>query len=272
MTRGALLGAVIALSAVLLGVGAGAVPVAQAAVAVPVAALLEYDAASPVLTLAYAAGAAPSPLGLPTGVTVVDRPDAGALLADWLVRVPVLVTDQEVLRFAGNLEPTAIPTLTPVTIGTTAAVPAGADALPAVADDLQQVVSLACTGQCRADWYRTMLAALPAYAPIVVVADQAVACAGMWTVSTSTAASDGATVTILTTVPGQLPGACSTGAPLTTAVSAPVRTVEIDGTVTLLRIVFCLVAVLFLSIGSFYGALALTKRMHAAVGFRKDDR
>jgi hypothetical protein len=33
-----------------------------------------------------------------------------------------------------------------------------------------------------------------------------------------------------------------------------------------------LVAVLFLSISSFYGALALTKRMHRAVDFRQDKR
>jgi hypothetical protein len=36
--------------------------------------------------------------------------------------------------------------------------------------------------------------------------------------------------------------------------------------------VFCLVAVLFLSISSFYGAVALTKRMQRAVDFRQDNR
>jgi hypothetical protein len=65
---------------------------------------------------------------------------------------------------------------------------------------------------------------------------------------------------------------CTFGADQSAAIRTPVRTVTADGTQTLLRVVFCLVAVLFLSISSFYGALALTKRMQRAVDFRPDNR
>jgi hypothetical protein len=64
---------------------------------------------------------------------------------------------------------------------------------------------------------------------------------------------------------------CQTGSAQSAEVTAPVRVVIADGTQTLMRLVLCLVGVLLLSVASFYGALALTKRMHSAVGFRREN-
>ena len=47
---------------------------------------------------------------------------------------------------------------------------------------------------------------------------------------------------------------------------------EVDGRTQLLRITLCLVGVLLCSLAGFYLAVAVMRRMHAAVGYRPDDR
>jgi hypothetical protein len=53
---------------------------------------------------------------------------------------------------------------------------------------------------------------------------------------------------------------------------APERFREVDGRTQLLRITLCLVGVLLCSLAGFYLAVAVMRRMHAAVGYRPDDR
>lgn len=248
---------------------------AAGTVATPFAALLTYPTqGQPVVSLVFHPGAAPQAIALPAGVSAVTQPDAAMLLADALTQYPFDVTDSAVLRFDGNLEPTAIPTITPVRYDGVAAQPldaAGAALVVPAGDRTATVVlSVACAGACASDWYAPLLARLPAHAPVVVIAAQTAACAGLWQVRA--AAQTNQVVTILTTMPDRAVGACSFSAVLPAAVTPPTRVVTADGTITLLRVVFCLVAVLLLSVSSFYGALALTKRMHAAVGFRPEER
>lgn len=250
---------------------------AAAADAQPRSALLDVtNPTETVLSLAFAMTDVPQTFLVPAGVSVSDGTAAAALFSQYATQYPLSVTDASLLRFGGNLEPTAIPTITPFALGALAADagsanPAGAQiTLPAGAAGAHVVWSFRCAVTCAADWYVGLLRRLPAYAPVYAIGQAALTCPGLATVQAVQAPQH--VVTVLSTLEQPPLGVCQALPALPTAVTPPVRTITVDGTMTLLRLVFCLIAVLLLSIGSFYGALALTKRMHAAVGFRPEDR
>lgn len=215
---------------------------------------------------------------LPAGA--IARRDESDTLGRLIERYAVPLETSEMLEFNGKLDATAIPTLTPYVRSPLAPgrlTQSGATlTLPQAIDGSTVTIRVECTG-CTDQWYVPLLQQLPAYAPVVVIGSGVATCAGLWRVQAQPDADIGSgygpgvvTMMVVENIAGIAP--CMIGTEQSAAIHAPVRTVTADGTQTLLRVVFCLVAVLFLSISSFYGALALTKRMHRAVDFRQDNR
>ncbi|MFM2308089.1 MAG: hypothetical protein RLY87_209 [Chloroflexota bacterium] len=217
-------------------------------------------------------------LQFPNGVQVerVASPTLSVLLAALVVPYET----SEVLEFNGVLDPTQIPTLTPYTRVTPAAgavTQSGTDvALEPVATNAVYTLKLTCPG-CANEWYTAVLALLPIHTPVLVLGNGVADCGGLWRVRAQSPLGIDGTVTVpvvtLLTVQNTAEiGKCTISDGQSAPLTPPVRLVTVDGTQTLLRLVFCLVVVLLLSVGSFYGAVALTKRMHSAVGFRREDR
>jgi hypothetical protein len=253
---------------------------AQAAdLVAPHAALVDINPDGTVTLLLELHGAvdAPTVLMLPAGASA--RRDDSTVLGRLLERYLVPLETTEVLEFNGVLDATQIPTLTPYLRATPASGTVNQDGarvdLPAVPPEAVYKLFVECP-QCPPGWYVTVLAQLPQYAPVVVLGDGVAECVGMWRVRATRDADIGAgiparVVSLLSIQDVGAAGMCRTGSAQSAEVTAPVRVVIADGTQTLMRLVLCLVGVLLLSVASFYGALALTKRMHSAVGFRREN-
>jgi hypothetical protein len=215
---------------------------------------------------------------LPPGA--VARLDASDTIGRLIERYAVPLETNEILEFNGELDATAIPTLTPYVRSTPVAGVltqiGAAVTLPTTPIGATGTIRIECVG-CAGEWYVPLLQQLPVYAPVVAVGQGVATCAGLWRVQAQPDADIGSgfPTGVVTMMVVETPAGiarCTFGADQSAAIRTPVRTVTADGTQTLLRVVFCLVAVLFLSISSFYGALALTKRMQRAVDFRPDNR
>ena len=215
---------------------------------------------------------------LPAGaIALLDESDT---LGRLIERYAVPFETSEILEFNGKLDATAIPTLTPYVRSPPApgklTQSGSALTVPQAIDGSTYTIRVECAG-CTDQWYVPLLQQLPVYAPVVVIGSGVATCAGLWRVQAQPDADIGTgygpgVVTMMIVENTAAIAPCMIGTEQSAAIRAPVRTVTADGTQTLLRVVFCLVAVLFLSISSFYGALALTKRMHRAVDFRQDKR
>lgn len=215
---------------------------------------------------------------LPAGA--IARIDESDTLGRLIERYAVPLETTEILEFNGELDATPIPTLTPYMRSTPAAgtlTQAGTTlTLPIASAGSTVTIRVECVG-CTDQWYVPLLHQLPVYAPVVVIGSGVATCAGLWRVQAQPDADIGAgygarVVTLLIVENTASIAPCIISTEQSAALLTPVRTVTADGTQTLLRVVFCLVAVLFLSISSFYGAVALTKRMQRAVDFRQDNR
>ncbi len=136
-------------------------------------------------------------------------------------------------------------------------------------------VELTCP-QCPPAWESSILAQLPAYAPIIVYAPGAVTLPGAWLihiqpVDTPALPPLGRVVHLFERLPDEaLAQATWRAGDVAPATYPARRMLQVDGRMTLLRIVFCLVAVLFSSIASFYLSMAVLRRMHAAVGYKPE--
>ena len=137
-------------------------------------------------------------------------------------------------------------------------------------------VQLTCA-QCAPTWTTDILNTLPAYAPIVVYAPGAVQLSGAALIhvlpvtSNSGVPALGDVVHLFERLPNQqLASPTWRAGTVSAATFPPKRMVEVDGRMTLLRVVLCLVAVLFSSIASFYMSMAVLRRMHAAVGYKPE--
>ncbi len=249
-------------------------------VAVPQAALLEIQPdGSVMLVVEITAANSEAPmLVLPTGA--IAQRDTTDILVNLIERYAVKLETSEVLQFNGVLDATAIPTLTPYARSKPVSGAISQDGsslrLPVTPVGMSIRMAIRCTG-CAADWYRPLLQQLPTYAPVVVIGAGVAHCPGLWRVQANTDVDTGAgrageVVTMLSVQNTSLIDRCTITDAKYAAVAAPIRVVTADGTQTLLRVVLCLVVVLLLSISSYYGALALTKRMHSAVGFRPEKR
>jgi hypothetical protein len=216
-------------------------------------------------------------LTLPAGASAqpVDSDQMGRLLERYVVPFET----SEILEFNGVLDATQIPTMTPYLRATPAAGTVNQVGtlvnLPAVSSGAVYTLAVVCP-QCANAWYVAVLAQLPQYAPVIILGNGVADCVGMWRVRAARDGDLGAgmptrVVSLLTIKDAGMVGGCATSAAQSADVAVPVRIVTADGTQTLLRLVLCLVGVLLLSVASFYGALALTKRMHSAVGFRREN-
>lgn len=137
-------------------------------------------------------------------------------------------------------------------------------------------VQLTCA-QCDPTWPTDILNMLPPYAPIVVYAPGAVQLSGAALIqilpvtSKSSVPALGDVVHLFERLPdAQLASPTWRTGTVSAATYPPKRMVEVDGRMTLLRVVLCLVAVLFSSIASFYLSMAVLRRMHAAVGYKPE--
>jgi hypothetical protein len=126
-------------------------------------------------------------------------------------------------------------------------------------------------------WPTDFLNMLPPYAPIVVYAPGAVQLSGAALIqilpvtSKSSVPALGDVVHLFERLPdAQLASPTWRTGTVSAATYPPKRMVEVDGRMTLLRVVLCLVAVLFSSIASFYLSMAVLRRMHAAVGYKPE--
>lgn len=189
----------------------------------------------------------------------------------------VPTTTQNFLLFKGEPTATPAPTMTPY-------VPrARADVRILPGNQLEtdmhhpgaRFVSLTCT-KCAPDWELSVLNQLPDYAPIVVYAPGRVQLPGAWlihikSVPGSSLPTFGNVVHLFERLPDQELSALSwRSGRVNDATYPPERLIQVDGRMTLMRIAFCMVAVLFCSIASFYLALAVMRRMHAAVGYKPE--
>ncbi|MFM7678772.1 MAG: hypothetical protein ACKO83_07965, partial [Roseiflexaceae bacterium] len=131
--------------------------------------------------------------------------------------------------------------------------------------------------QCAPTWPTDILAMLPPYAPIVVYAPGAAQLSGAALIhilpvtSSSNVPALGDVVHLFERLPDQqLASPTWRAGTVSAATFPPKRMVEVDGRMTLLRVVLCLVAVLLSSIASFYLCMAVLRRMHAAVGYKPE--
>lgn len=208
---------------------------------------------------------------------VLLEADASSPLPTIVQQLMVPTTTQKFLLLRG--EPTAIPapTLTPYI--PREVVPLTIVPPNQIQSDRQRTgarfVRLTCAG-CAPDWELPVLNQLPAYAPIVVYAPGRVTLPGAWLIqikalSGSQLPALGQVVHLFERLPDQeLTTITWRAGRVTDATYPPQRLIQVDGRATLLRIVLCMVAVLFCSLASFYLAIAVMRRMHAAVGYKPE--
>jgi len=189
------------------------------------------------------------------------------------------------LLFNGEPTPQPLPTRTPYTQRT--AIPfmlgeANGDTvyvrIPADSSSTgHRFVEVTCA-ECPSDWTQRMLSQLPDMAPIVVVAPFVAQIEGAWRISAMAVTTDGridvaasARATLFERLASQPVGVVELTSQREVRDSPRVVYDYIDGRSRLLRVVICLVAVLFLSVSSFYLSIAVMRRMHAAVGYNPND-
>lgn len=138
-------------------------------------------------------------------------------------------------------------------------------------------VEVTCV-ECPSDWAQQVLSQLPDAAPIVVVAPFVAQMDGAWRISATAVTTEGridqmadARATLFERLASQPIGNVEMTAQREMRDSPRVEYDYIDGRSRLLRVVICLVAVLFLSVSSFYLSIAVMRRMHAAVGYNPND-
>ncbi len=214
-------------------------------------------------------------LDIPAGAVLTPRMDAP--LPALVQQLIVPSTTQNYLLFKGEPTATPAPTQTPY-------VPrAGASFTVQPPNRVQtemsalgaRFVDVTCA-TCQPGWEVSLLNQLPVHAPIVVYAPGAVQMNGAWLihimpVSDADMLQLGAVAHLFERLPDQQIAAPTwRNGRVSEATYPPKRRVEVDGRATLARIVFCLVAVLFCSLASFYMALAVMRRMHAAVGYKPE--
>lgn len=234
----------------------------------------------------------------------VDLGDAGAMMQQWEVSsavtlralpdspLPTLVDalrlpvrSKDYLLLNGEPTPQPVPTLTPYVrrervpfmlaerTADTAAVVIPAD----VSSSGHRFVELTCV-TCDPGWEQLVLAQLPDSAPIVVVAPFVAQIDGAWCIKAQPARMNGeladdadARATLFVRQKDRPVG----GVQLTDMRQVADTPLEqfnyVDGRPRLLRVVLCLVAVLFMSVSSFYLSIAVMRRMHAAVGYNPNE-
>lgn len=240
-----------------------------------------------------------------TRVTMhVDLGDAGAMMQQWEVTsavtlrtlpdspLPTLVDalrlpvrSKDYLLLNGEPTPQPLPTLTPYVrresvpfmlterTADTAIVVIPAD----INSSGHRFVELTCA-TCEPGWEQLVLAQLPDSAPIVVVAPFVTQIDGAWRIKAQPVRMNGeladdadARATLFVRQKDRPVG----GVLLTDMRQVADTPLEqfnyVDGRSRLLRVVLCLVAVLFMSVSSFYLSIAVMRRMHAAVGYNPNE-
>lgn len=189
---------------------------------------------------------------------------------------------RRLLRFDGKPTAAPAPTLTPYVRGTTGPAPvvefSNQTVVIAPVDRLNtqhRFAEVTCA-TCDATWILALVNQLPMYAPIVVFADGVVDWPDLWRiqalpVAETTVPALGSVVTLFerTADVSALP---TVALGMRVSAQPPERFVEADGRTQLLRFTVCLVGVLLCSLAGFYLAVAVMRRMHAAVGYRPEDR
>jgi hypothetical protein len=228
-------------------------------------------------------------------VTVhIDLGDAGAMMQQWEVASEVtlrtlpdspLPTLVRALQLNGEPTPQPVPTLTPYVrresvpfmIGErttdSAAVVIPAD----VSSSGHRFVELTCA-TCASGWEQLILAQLPDRAPIVVVAPTVAQIDGAWRIKAQPVNMSGeladdaeARATLFVRQKDRPVGGVELTEMRQIADTPFVQFNYVDGRPRLLRVVLCLVVVLFMSVSSFYLSIAVMRRMHAAVGYNPNE-
>ncbi len=148
--------------------------------------------------------------------------------------------------------------------------------IPADSGGMHRFVELTCAG-CASDWVLPLVNQLPVQAPVVVFAPGTSDWPGLWRIqSMAVAESDlpalAAAVTLFERTDDVVTAPVRWQSTVVAVKQAPERFREVDGRTQLLRITLCLVGVLLCSLAGFYLSIAVMRRMHAAVGYRPDDR
>lgn len=214
-------------------------------------------------------------LDIPAGAVLTPRTESP--LPAIVAQLMVPATTQNYLLFKGEPTATPAPTQTPyvprVVAQITVQPPNRIQTTLAAAG--ARFVDVSCD-TCQSGWEQALLNQLPAHAPIVIYAPGAVQMNGAWLIHvTPVTGTDmpalGDVVQLFARLPDQqIEAPTWRSGRVVAATYPPERRVEVDGRATLARIVFCLVAVLFCSLASFYMALAVMRRMHAAVGYKPE--
>ena len=222
---------------------------------------------------------------VPIGAQVQSIDDSP--LPDAVSALMVPSKNRRLLRFDGK--PTAVPapTLTPY-VRRDMGVNTGREVAVTVANQLVTIapsnppytqhrfVQVTCA-TCDAAWLLALVRQLPVHAPVVVIADGVVTWSGMWRVQALPVAETavpalGEVVTLFERTADDVDVLPTVARGTRAAVQPPERFVEADGRTQLLRLTVCLVGVLLCSLAGFYLAVAVMRRMHAAVGYRPEDR
>lgn len=186
------------------------------------------------------------------------------------------------LRFDGKPTATAAPTPTPYVRGTVDGTldvtqrDASLAVAPAQRGAQHRFVEIRCA-TCDAEWVLIIMNQLPRYAPIVVYAPGAVDWPGLWRIQAKPVAETslpalGQVVTLFERTSESVQSRPTWNGQRTRVTQPPERFVEADGRIQLMRLTVCLVGVLLCSLAGFYLAVAVMRRMHAAVGYRADDQ
>jgi hypothetical protein len=251
--------------------------------AVAVLALIGDDGAMTLHVDLGNADAMTQPWPVPTGAQIRELADSPLPVMVETMQLPVRSKDYLLLN--GEPTPVPMPTLTPYIRRDIVPFMLGersADVvqvvIPAdVNSNGHRFVEVSCL-QCDAGWEQFVLAQLPADAPIVVVAPFIAEIAGAWRIKAQPATADGrfdAGAMYRATL-FERQSATPVGAIMRTDLRQVSDTHRekfryIYGRSRLLRVVLCLVAVLFMSVSSFYLSIAVMRRMHAAVGYNPNE-
>lgn len=234
----------------------------------------------------------------------VDLGDAGALMQQWQISsevslrtlsdspLPILVDalqlpvrTKDYLLLNGEPTPQPMPTVTPYArresmpfmlterTADTATVVIPAD----ISSRGHRFVELTCV-TCAPGWEQVVLAQLPDQAPIVVVAPFVAQIDGAWRIKAQPVRMNGelsddaeARATLFVRQ-NDRPVSGVTLTDMRQIADTPIEQFTyVDGRSRLLRVVLCLVAVLFMSVSSFYLSIAVMRRMHAAVGYNPNE-
>ena len=217
---------------------------------------------------------------VPLGSQVVDVPTSPLPRVVEALMLPV--NQRRLLRFDGKPTQTPAPTATAYVlrdsqpfmlrqVGNQVTV-----LIPADSSGMHRFVELTCA-ECPDDWVLPLVNQLPEEAPVVVFAPGTSEWPGLWRIQSK--AVDGgdlpplaAAVTLFERTADPVTAMVSWQSTVTEIKQAPERFREVDGRTQLLRITLCLVGVLLCSLAGFYLAVAVMRRMYAAVGYRPDDR